>query len=101
MAAFASAKATSCFEGPQAPRPRDKTHADDATRTESFKGSFFYSFIRSVQPFNQDCSIRTIAQFEAESNSYLIILIGRKIHAYESFADELNVFRIDDWLEHF
>jgi hypothetical protein len=61
----------------------------------------FCSLIRSVQPFNQDCSIRTIAQFEAESNSYLIVLMGRKIHAYESFADELNVFRIDDWLEHF
>ena len=23
------------------------------------------------------------------------------IHSYESFADELNVFRIDNWLEHF
>ena len=101
MAAFASAKAMSCFEGSQAPRPRDKTHADDVARTESFKGTFLCSLIRSVQPFNQDCSIRTIAQFEAESNSYLIILMGRKIHAYESFADELNVFRIDDWLEHF
>ena len=54
MAAFAFAKATFCFEGPQAPSPRDKTHADDAVRTESFKGSFF---IVSSDQFNRSIKI--------------------------------------------
>ena len=37
---------------------------------------FYWSLIRSVQPCNQDCSIRTIARFEVESNpcSYYLYL---------------------------
>jgi hypothetical protein len=31
----------------------------------------------------------------------LIILIWRIIHAYDSFADEVNVFRLGNWLGHF